>query len=96
MVASTSPVTDKLVPVAAPIFGVTKLAEALTATWLLPLISVVFGSTLTLIDVPIMLIPLPAVTEPAPENCWNTMLLVPITTASVVCTQPVSALTLPD
>ena len=68
MTEVTSPVTDKLVPVAAPIFGVVKLAEALTATWLLPLIVVVSGSTLTLIDVPIMLIPLPAVIEPAPEN----------------------------
>ena len=53
-------------------------------------------STLTENCCPVKVKPAPAVYVPAPENCVNTMLLVPITTLSVVCTQPVSPFCVPD
>ena len=60
---TTLPVKLTLVPVAAPMFGVTKLAPALMATLLNISISKVLGSTLTLNVVPTRLRPLPALYE---------------------------------
>jgi len=45
--------------------------------------------------VPVNVKPVPAVYVPAPENCTHTIAVVPTTTFSVVCTQPVSAYVLP-
>ena len=59
LLAKTLPVKSTLVPVAAPIFGVVRFAEALTTT-LPPLISVVLLSTLTENVVPVKVKPLPA------------------------------------
>ena len=95
---SILPVKLRLEPVAAPIFGVVKFALALTATWFDPLIVVVSGSTLTLNCVPFVLRPLPAVYAPAPENCVNTIGVVPTTIVAdelFVHTHPVSKLTVP-
>ena len=82
-------------PLALPMLGVTRLAPALTTT-LSATMAVVSLSTLTNSSLPILLRPLPAMMEPAPENCWNVMGVVPTTTgALLVHTQPESALTVP-
>ena len=59
--AVTVPVTLKLVPVAAPMLGVVRLAPALTIILPAPSNAVVLLSTLAEITVPAILIPLPAV-----------------------------------
>ena len=55
--AVTVPVTLKLVPVAAPMFGVVNCAPALTIILPVPSKDVVMPSVLALITVPLMLIP---------------------------------------
>ena len=92
------PLTLKLVPVAAPMLGVVKFAPALTMILPDPSNAVVFSSTLALNCDPIRLRPAAvlAVYEPAPENCTNTMSVVPTTTgAFVLHTHPVSPLIVP-
>ena len=76
LLALMLPVTLKLVPVAAPMFGVVSCAPVLT-TMLPPTISVVTPSTLADIIVPVILIPLPAVYEPDALNCVNPKLVTP-------------------
>ena len=66
----TLPVTLKLVPVAAPIFGVVKIAPVLTVIFQLPSNAVVVLSTLALNTEPIKLKPAAVLAEydPADEN----------------------------
>ena len=90
LAASTLPVKLTLVPVAAPIFGVTNSALALT-TMLPPLIVVVISSTFAVNTVPVNAIPFAALYWPPPENCVHTTGVVPTVTIAAVCTQPVSA-----
>ena len=92
------PVTLTLVPVAAPMLGVVNTAPVLTMMLPVPSNAVVTLSVLAENTVPFSTRPAAvlAVYVPAPENCVNTILLVPIITASVVCTQPVSAKVAPD
>ena len=61
LLAVILPVVVKLVPVAAPIFGVVRLALALTIIFPTPSNAVVSLSTLADIKVPAMAIPLPEV-----------------------------------
>ena len=61
LAAFTAPVTLRLVPVASPMFGVVKVAPALTIMLPPPSNAVVVLSTLAAITVPLMLIPLPPV-----------------------------------
>ena len=67
LLAVKLPDTSKLVPVAAPMFGVVNTAPVLTTT-LPPVIVVVISSTLTENSVPVKVRPAPAVYVPAPEN----------------------------
>ena len=67
LAAVTVPVTLRLVPVAAPMLGVTNTALALTTT-LPEVMVVVISSVLTENTVPVKVKPLPAVYVPAPEN----------------------------
>ena len=92
------PVTLTLVPVAAPILGVVNTAPVLTMMLPVPSNAVVMLSVLAENTVPFSTRPAEVLAEyvPAPENCVNTTLLVPIITLSVVCTQPVSAKVAPD
>ena len=92
------PLTLKLVPVAAPMLGVVKFAPALTMMLPPPSNDVVFSSTLALNCDPIKLRPAAvlAVYDPAPENCTNTIFVVPITTGALVLhTHPVSPFIVP-
>ena len=92
------PVVLRLVPVAAPMLGVVSCAPVLTMILPVPSNAVVILSVLVLNTEPFSTRPADvlAVYAPAPENCVNTILLVPITTLSVVCTQPVSACVAPE
>ena len=91
------PLKVKLLPVALPMLGVTRLAPVLTA--MLPDINAVVSlSTKALNCVPISVRPalVLAVKVPPPENCANTMGVVPtVTGALVVHTNPESALIAP-
>ena len=94
----TAPVTLKLVPVAAPMFGVVNCAPVLTLMLPEPSNAVVTPSTLALNTDPIKLKPADvlAVYAPAAENCDQVIAVVPIVpVASAVDTQPVSALVEP-
>ena len=96
--ALTNPVTLKLVPVAAPIFGVVSCAPVLTMILPPPSNAVVTLSTKALNCDPIKLRPAEvlAVYDPLPENCTHVMLVVPtVTGAFVLQTNPESALTVP-
>ena len=92
------PVTLKLVPVAAPMLGVVNAALALIIILPPPSNAVVVPSVLAENTEPFNANPADvlAVYVPALENCANTTLLVPTTTLSVVCIQPVSACVTPD
>ena len=88
----------KLVPVAAPIFGVTNVKLSLTFKLPLPSKAIVLSSTLTLNCPPFKLNaaePL-AVYAPAPENCVQLIASVPrVRVPFDTTTQPVSAYNVP-
>ena len=97
LAANTLPDTLRLVPVAAPIFGVVNCALVLT-TMLPATISVVIPSTFALITVPLIAIPLPAEYEPAAANCEKAMFVIPntISPVGVVRTYDEPAYALPE